>query len=107
MKQGGLGIDKTMTLFVKAEYLMDDIIHQKISPDVAATLNMNPPFHFVYGFHLKRNVHWISIRKYGTPMVLLSVLLFIRSVLLILLFSVIIFNQIIILYQNTLLQPLE
>lgn len=29
MKQGGLGIDKTMTLFVKAEYLMDDIIHQK------------------------------------------------------------------------------
>lgn len=37
MKQGGLGIDKTMTLFVNAEYLMDDKIHQKISPDVAAT----------------------------------------------------------------------
>lgn len=27
MKQGGLGIDK-MTLFVKAKYLMDDIIRQ-------------------------------------------------------------------------------
>lgn len=38
MKQGGLGIDKTMTLFVNAEYLMDDKIHHKISPDVAATL---------------------------------------------------------------------
>lgn len=42
MKQGGLGIDKTMTQFVNAEYLMDDKIHQKISPDVAAT--------FLYAF---------------------------------------------------------
>lgn len=60
MKQGGLGIDKTMTLFVNAEYLMDDKIHQKISPDVAATFlyESSSPFCVRISFRTKHTLNF-------------------------------------------------
>lgn len=60
MKQGGLGIDKTMTLFVNAEYLMDDKIHQKISPDVAATFlyESSSPFCVRISFRTKHTFNF-------------------------------------------------
>lgn len=57
---GRLGIDKTMTLFVNAEYLMDDKIHQKISPDVAATFlyESSSPFCVRISFRTKHTLNF-------------------------------------------------